>query len=45
MLESIVKDVASLLPAVKPKEIMLSGRFVNMPQFLEAIKTKLQRFL
>ena len=26
MLESIVKDVASLLPALKPKEVMLSGQ-------------------
>ena len=44
MLESIVKDVASLLPAVKPKEVMLSGRFVNMPEFLDAIKFRLQDF-
>jgi predicted butyrate kinase (DUF1464 family) len=44
MMESIVKDVASLLPALNPKEVMLSGRFVNMPQFLEAIKVRLQGF-
>jgi predicted butyrate kinase (DUF1464 family) len=44
MLESIVKDVASLLPAIKPKEVMLSGRFVNMPDFLEVIKFKLHDF-
>jgi len=44
MMESIVKDVASLLPALKPKEVMLSGRFVNMPQFLDAIKFRLQDF-
>ena len=44
MMESIVKDVASLLPAIKPKEVMLSGRFVNMPQFLDAIKFRLQDF-
>ncbi len=44
MMESIVKDVASLLPALKPKEVMLSGRFVNMPEFLEAIKFRLQDF-
>ena len=44
MMESIVKDVASLLPSVKPKEIMLSGRFVNMPEFLSAIKDRLQDF-
>ncbi len=44
MLESIVKDVASLLPALKPKEVMLSGRFVNMPEFLAAVKIRLQDF-
>jgi predicted butyrate kinase (DUF1464 family) len=44
MMESIVKDAASLLPSIKPKEVMLSGRFVNMPQFLDAIKFKLQNF-
>ena len=44
MLESIVKDVASLLPAVKPKEVLLSGRFVNVQQFLDATKAKLQSF-
>ena len=44
MMESIVKDAASLLPSIKPKEVMLSGRFVNMPQFLDAIKFKLQDF-
>ena len=44
MMESIVKDVASLLPSIKPKEVMLSGRFVNMPEFLDAIKFRLQDF-
>ena len=44
MMESIVKDVASLLPSIKPKEVMLSGRFVNMPEFLDAIKIRLQDF-
>jgi predicted butyrate kinase (DUF1464 family) len=44
MIESIVKDVASLLPSLKPKEVMLSGRFVSMPQFLGAIKFRLQNF-
>ena len=44
MMESIVKDVASLLPAIKPKEVMLSGRFVNMPRFFDAIKLRLQDF-
>ncbi len=36
MLESIIKDVASLLPSVKPKEIILSGRFVRISEFLTA---------
>ncbi|MGA3059601.1 MAG: DUF1464 family protein [Candidatus Bathyarchaeia archaeon] len=44
MMESIVKDVASLLPSIKPKEVMLSGRFVNMPEFLEDITVRLQNF-
>jgi len=44
MMESIVKDVASLLPTLKPKEVMLSGRFVNLPEFLKAIKIRLQGF-
>jgi predicted butyrate kinase (DUF1464 family) len=44
MMESIVKDVASLLPSVKPREIMLSGRFVNIPEFLEDTKTRLHDF-
>ena len=44
MMESIVKDVASLLPSIKPKEVMLSGRFVNMPEFLDAVKFRLQDF-
>jgi predicted butyrate kinase (DUF1464 family) len=44
MLESIVKDVASLLSSVKPKEVMLSGRFVNMPEFLDSVKIRLQDF-
>ena len=39
MLESIVKDVASLLPSVKPKEIILSGRFTRIPEFLTAMKS------
>ncbi len=44
MLEAIVKDVASLLPNVKPKEIVLSGRFTRMPEFLDAMKSKLSGF-
>jgi predicted butyrate kinase (DUF1464 family) len=44
MLEAIVKDVASLLPNVKPREIVLSGRFTRMPEFLAAMKSKLSDF-
>ena len=33
MLESVVKDVASLLPSTIPKEIILSGRFIRIPTF------------
>jgi predicted butyrate kinase (DUF1464 family) len=44
MLESITKDVASLLPSVKPKEIILSGRFTRIPEFLVAMKEELSRF-
>jgi predicted butyrate kinase (DUF1464 family) len=44
MLEAIVKDVASLLPTVKPREIILSGRFTRIPEFLAAIKSELSRF-
>jgi predicted butyrate kinase (DUF1464 family) len=44
MLESITKDVSSLLPSVKPKEIILSGRFTRIPEFLVAMKEELSRF-
>ena len=44
MLESIVKDVASLLPSVKPKEIILSGRFTNTPEFNAIVKNRLEAF-
>ena len=44
MLESIIKDVASLLPSVKPKEIILSGRFTRIPEFLAALKSELSDF-
>jgi predicted butyrate kinase (DUF1464 family) len=44
MLEAIVKDVASLLPTAKPREIILSGRFTRIPEFLAAIKSELSRF-
>jgi predicted butyrate kinase (DUF1464 family) len=44
MLEAIVKDVASLLPTVIPKEIILSGRFTRIPEFLKDMKIKLSGF-
>jgi predicted butyrate kinase (DUF1464 family) len=44
MLESMTKDVSSLLPSVKPKEIVLSGRFTRIPEFLAAMKEELSRF-
>ena len=44
MLESIIKDVASLLPSVKPKEIVLSGRFTKIPEFTLALKSELSDF-
>lgn len=44
LLESIIKDVASLLPSVKPKEIILSGRFTNIPEFNALVSSKLQVF-
>ncbi len=44
MLEAIVKDVASLLPNVKPKEIVFSGRFTRIPEFLAAMKHALSSF-
>ena len=45
MLESIIKDVASLLPTVKPKEIILSGRFTRIPEFMSDLKSELSDFL
>jgi predicted butyrate kinase (DUF1464 family) len=44
MLESIIKDVASLLPTVKPREIILSGRFTRMPEFLADLKGEFSVF-
>jgi predicted butyrate kinase (DUF1464 family) len=44
MLESIVKDVASLLPSVKPTELILSGRFSNVPNFYALAEKRLQVF-
>lgn len=44
MLESILKDVASLLPSVKPREILLSGRFTSIPEFYAMVKDRLDVF-
>ena len=44
MLESIIKDVGSLLPSVKPREIILSGRFTRIPEFLTALNAELSDF-
>jgi predicted butyrate kinase (DUF1464 family) len=44
MQESIVKDVASLLPSVKPKEIILSGRFSKIPDFYASVEKRLEAF-
>ncbi|HUJ84357.1 MAG TPA: DUF1464 family protein [Candidatus Acidoferrales bacterium] len=44
MVESVVKDVASLLPSVKPKEIILSGRFSKIPEFYALLEEKLSTF-
>jgi predicted butyrate kinase (DUF1464 family) len=44
MLESVVKDVASLLPSTIPKEIILSGRFTRIPTFLEALNDTFKEF-
>ncbi|KXA90049.1 hypothetical protein AKJ61_01585 [candidate division MSBL1 archaeon SCGC-AAA259B11] len=41
MLEAVAKDVASLLPAVKPREIALSGRFTRIPKFMRDVRVKL----
>jgi predicted butyrate kinase (DUF1464 family) len=44
MMESIIKDVAALLPVVKPTEVILSGRFVKIPEFLIAVESGLAEF-
>jgi predicted butyrate kinase (DUF1464 family) len=41
-MESIVKDVYSLLPSVKkPREILLSGRFTRIESFLQDLRSRL----
>lgn len=44
MLESIIKDVAALLPSVKPKEIIFSGRFTRIPEFNADLTVELSGF-
>ncbi len=44
MMESIIKDVAALLPVVKPKEVIISGRFAKIPEFLSAVESGLLEF-
>lgn len=44
LIESIVKDVAALLPSVTPREILLSGRFTRIPEFFEDVKAALEEF-
>ncbi|MEM3736839.1 MAG: DUF1464 family protein [Candidatus Bathyarchaeia archaeon] len=46
MLEAILKDVAVLLATLRnPGEIILSGRFVRVPDFLADLKDRLKGFL
>jgi predicted butyrate kinase (DUF1464 family) len=42
MLESIVKDVAVLLATVNPREVILSGRFTRIPEFINDVKNSLE---
>ncbi len=44
MLESVVKDVSSLLPSVMPREIILSGRFIRIPKFLSDLNDRFAEF-
>lgn len=44
LIESVMKDVASLLPSVRPKEIVISGRFTRIPLFHEEVKSRLNKF-
>jgi len=46
LLESILKDVATLLTTLRsPTEIILSGRFVRIPDFLRDLTVKLTDFI
>jgi len=45
MMESIVKDVAVLLTTSTPREIILSGRFTRIPEFMSDVKRALESFL
>ncbi|MHC1627544.1 MAG: DUF1464 family protein [Candidatus Nezhaarchaeales archaeon] len=45
MIESIVKDVAVLLTTSTPREIILSGRFTRIPEFMSDVKRALESFL
>jgi len=44
MVEAVVKDVASLLPSVRPAEVLLSGRFSRIPRFFAEVKGRLEEF-
>lgn len=43
-IESILKDIASLLPSITPREIVLSGRFTRNLVFLDDLKKRIKRF-
>lgn len=43
MLESIAKDVTSLLPITIPREIVLSGRFTRIPKFMNDLTKRLEK--
>ncbi|MCS7121472.1 MAG: DUF1464 family protein [Archaeoglobaceae archaeon] len=43
-LESVVKDIASLLPSTIPREILLSGRFSRIPDFFKDLREKILDF-
>ena len=45
LLESIVKGVATMMVSVeRPREILLSGRLTEIPEFVESLQTELSRF-